>query len=163
MNSMSTRLTTLIVAFLLLCAVNASALEPEKLVINERDGIMTFAETFVGKPYIYAGYTQKGFDCSGFVYFVYKNFNIEVPRTSASYLRFGKEVTLENCKKGDIILFTGTNYNRSVVGHVGIITSEQGEPVRFIHSSSSKKNRGVKITDYINSGYPKRYMGIRRP
>lgn len=160
---MSMKHKTLILAFLLLSAVNASAEKSEKPVIDEQDSIVTFAESFVGMPYVYTGSTPEGFDCSGFVYFVYKNFNVEVPRISSAYSGFGKEVTLENCQKGDIILFTGTNYDRSAVGHVGIITSDPGEPIRFIHSSSSRKNRGVTITDYLKSKYPKRYMGIRRP
>ncbi len=61
-----------------------------------------------------------------------KNFGIEVPRISAAYSGFGQPVSLEDCQKGDIILFTGTNYSRSSVGHVGIIISDRGEPVRFI-------------------------------
>jgi cell wall-associated NlpC family hydrolase len=147
---------------LLLCAFHAHAQKPEETLPYQQDSLVKFAESFVGKPYVFGGVNPKGFDCSGFVYYIYNNFDMKVPRVSSAYSRFGKEVTLESCQKGDIILFTGTNYDRSVVGHIGIIISDQGEPVRFIHSSSSKKHRGVVITDYINSGYPRRYMGIRR-
>lgn len=126
------------------------------------DRIVMFAESFIGKPYVFGGATPGGFDCSGFLYFVYNNFNISVPRVSSGYFHFGREVSLEECQRGDIILFTGTNYNRSVIGHVGIVVSGHKEPLRFIHSSSSDKHRGVTITEYAKSGYPKRYMGIRR-
>ncbi len=151
-----------ILTILVLFLVNTTAQKPLNSNHSTHDSIVKFAESFVGKPYLYGGCTQKGFDCSGFVYFVYKCFDIEVPRSSADYWTFGNEVAAENCQKGDIILFTGTNYDHSVVGHVGIIISNQGEPIRFIHSSSSKKHRGVTITDYASSSYPKRYMGIRR-
>ena len=155
--------TILVCAFLLLSIVNAGAEKFSMQAIPEQESIVRFAESFLGTPYVYSGNGERGFDCSGFVHYVYKNFGIEVPRISAAYSGFGQPVSLEDCQKGDIILFTGTNYSRSSVGHVGIIISDRGEPVRFIHSSSSRKNRGVTITDYHNSKYHRRYMGIRRP
>jgi len=163
LNTMSIKHTILIFALLLSCAFHANAQEPETPGMNTQDRLVKFAESFVGKPYVFGGNTPKGFDCSGFVSFVYKNFDMEVPGISSAYAGFGKEVTFENRQKGDIILFTGTNYDHSTVGHVGIIISDPGESLRFIHASSSKKHRGVTITDYINSGYPGRYMGIKRP
>ena len=163
MKNMSIKQTILICAFLLLSIVDAGAEMFKLPAFHQQDSIVRFAESFVGTPYVYSGNGENGFDCSGFVHFVYKNFGIEVPRISSAYSGFGETVTLEGCQKGDIILFTGTNYNRSSVGHVGIIISDRGEPIRFIHSSSSRKNRGVTITDYHNSKYPRRYMGIRRP
>jgi cell wall-associated NlpC family hydrolase len=130
---------------------------------TKADSIVKYSITLVGKPYVYGGCSEKGFDCSGFVYFVYRHFDIEVPRSAADYAHFGKKIPLDSCAKGDIILFSGTDYNLNVVGHVGIIISGRGEPIRFIHSSSSAKHNGVTITEYRNSGYPKRYIGIRRP
>lgn len=159
---MSLKQTIFSLLLLLACVFHANAQKPEETLPFQQDSLVKFAESFVGKPYVFGGGNPRGFDCSGFVYFIYNNFDIQVPRVSSAYSVFGKEVSLENCQKGDIILFTGTNYNRSVVGHVGIIISDRGEPVRFIHSSSAKKHRGVVITDYLKSGYPRRYMGVRR-
>jgi len=96
------------------------------------------------------------------VYYVYNHFDLEVPRSSADYAKVGMKIRMDAYRKGDIILFTGTNYDHSVVGHVGIIISNQDEPLQFIHSSSSKRHWGVTITDYQNSGYPERLIGIRR-
>lgn len=128
----------------------------------EADSIVDFALKYIGKPYKWAGNSDKGFDCSGFVSFVYGHFDMKTPRSACDYKLIGTEITIENYHKGDIILFSGTDYNKSIIGHVGIIISENGEPLKFIHSSSSKKHWGVVITDYTNSNYPKRYIGIRR-
>ena len=61
-----------------------------------------------------------------------------------------------------MIVFTGTNPKDKTVGHVGIVISELGEPIKFIHASSSSAHPGVVITSYENSGYVKRFVGIRR-
>lgn len=153
---------SLILVLLFWWAFQANAQTTPESDAYKQDNIIEFAQSFLGKPYIFGGTTPKGFDCSGFIHFVYKHFDVNVPRTSSSYSDFGREVNLEDCQKGDIILFTGTNYNRSVIGHVGIVISDQGKPLRFIHSSSSGKHRGVTITEYQKSGYPKRYLGVRR-
>jgi cell wall-associated NlpC family hydrolase len=111
------------------------------------DSVVNYAIKYIGTPYLWAGSSDSGFDCSGFVSFVYRHFQIETPNTSKDYTQIGTPILMEDCGKGDIILFSGTDMNKSIVGHVGIIVSKKGEPVRFIHSSSSKKHWGVVITD----------------
>jgi len=128
----------------------------------DKDSLINYAKSYLGKPYKYGSSCEKAFDCSGFVSFVFRHFGISTPNSSKDYYRTGTSILLDSCKKGDIILFTGTNFSRKQVGHVGIIISNQGEPVFFIHSSSSKNHWGVTITDYNNSAYPKRFMGIKR-
>jgi cell wall-associated NlpC family hydrolase len=126
------------------------------------DSIVDYAYKFIGKPYLYGGSSVNGFDCSGFVSFIYGHFNISTPRSSADYGKIGIIIAIDSCQKGDIILFTGTDLNHSVIGHVGIIMNELGEPVKFIHSSSSKKHQGVVITYFKESAYVSRFIGIRR-
>jgi cell wall-associated NlpC family hydrolase len=129
---------------------------------NTADSIVSYAKSLVGVPYQFGGNSDQGFDCSGFVSYVFGHFNINTPRESSCYYNLGISVPIDSCRKGDLILFTGTNIDTSTVGHVGIIISEYGEPIRFIHSSSSKNNQGVTITEYLNSGYQRRFIGIRR-
>lgn len=126
------------------------------------DSLVTFAKQYVGKPYKWGGSSEQGFDCSGFVSFVFRHFGITTSHGARDYYHLGTHVSIDSCRKGDIFLFTGTNFSRKSVGHVGIIISNPGEPVLFIHSSSSKKHWGVTITNYSESSYPKRFMGIRR-
>jgi cell wall-associated NlpC family hydrolase len=126
------------------------------------DSLVGFAKKYVGTPYKWGGSSEQGFDCSGFVSFVFRHFGITTSHGARDYYHLTTKVSLDSCKKGDIILFTGTNFSRKSVGHVGIIISNPGEPVMFIHSSSSKNHWGVTITNYSESAYPKRFMGIRR-
>lgn len=126
-----------------------------------RDSIVEYAKTFLGTPYKYANASPNtGFDCSGFTWFVFNHFGVEIPRSSKDYMTLGKRVTLETCQKGDIILFTGTDPTEKRVGHVGIIISNPGDSVKFIHSSSSDNHYGVTITSYYKSAYPKRFIGV---
>lgn len=127
------------------------------------DSIAQYAQTFLGTPYKYGCCSPaSGFDCSGFTWFVFNHYGYAIPRSSRDYVTLGKEVSLDVCGKGDIILFRGTHANDKSVGHVGIIVSDPGEPVKFIHASSSKNHYGVVVTDYYNSAYPKRFVKVCR-
>jgi cell wall-associated NlpC family hydrolase len=145
--------------------VEATLAKPDTLLLVNPvgDSIVQYAHTFLGTPYKYGCCSpSSGFDCSGFTWFVFKHYGYSIPRSSKDYVNLGKEVSLTECRKGDIILFRGTHANDKSVGHVGIIISNPGEPVKFIHSSSSKNHRGVVVTDYYNSAYPKRFVKICR-
>ncbi len=128
------------------------------------DSILNFAKKQMGIRYHYAHCTPKeGFDCSGFVYYVFNHFNIKVPRASLDYEKMGKLIPADSAKPGDIIVFTGTNYKNKFPGHVGIILSQPCENITFIHSSSSKKKSGVKISSFADSpGYKIRFIKIAR-
>lgn len=127
------------------------------------DSIVEYAKTFLGTPYKYASASPKnGFDCSGLTWFVFNHFGITVPRSAKDYKKFGKEIPIAEARKGDIIVFRGTHINDKSAGHVGIVISNPGESLQFIHASSSKKHNGVVITDYYHSAYPKRFIKIIR-
>ena len=126
-----------------------------------RDSLVSYAKTLQGIGYRYGGSTQKGFDCSGFVYYVYKHFNYTVPRTSSSYSSFGEKIELDSCQAGDVIVFTGTKSEIRKPGHIGIIVQNNNGIIDFIHASSSKKHYGVIITRYNNSGYERRFLSVK--
>src|SRR5690349_4781431 len=76
------------------------------------DELVVFAESLQGVPYKYGSAEIKtGFDCSGFITYVFNHFGISVPRTSADFTNAGPEVSIRNCRPGDIILFTGSDPN----------------------------------------------------
>jgi len=119
--------------------------------------LLDFAKSMIGKPYRYASSNpDKGFDCSGFVNYVFENFGFNVPRSSPEFAHTGVTVKLDEAKVGDVLIFTGTNPRVRKVGHVGIISSIEDGEIKFIHSTSGKAN-GVTITDF-NSYYKSRFM-----
>lgn len=119
--------------------------------------IIAFARSLRGIRYRYASANPKtGFDCSGFIHYVFRNFQITVPRSSAAFAEAGKPIDLKNAGPGDLILFTGTNSQIRSIGHIGMVVSEPGEPLRFIHSTSGKAY-GVTETA-LNDKYRKRFM-----
>jgi lipoprotein Spr len=129
---------------------------------TKADSLVEFAKSLLGKKYNYGTCSPgAGFDCSGFVYYVFSQFGITLPRSSYLMADIGKEIKLKNCEKGDLIFFTGTNSESRKVGHVGIIISDKGEPVEFIHSSSGKKN-SVVITPLSSAHYQKRFIRVVR-
>ena len=137
----------------------------DSLTINPVcDSIVNYAKTFLGTKYKYGACSpEKGFDCSGFVYYVFKHFNMDVPRASMDYEKMGKIIPIDSANVGDIVVFTGTNPKNRYPGHVGIVLSKPGENFTFIHSSSSEKKSGVKISSYADSpGYKVRFIKIVR-
>jgi lipoprotein Spr len=120
--------------------------------------LVTFAKTLTGVPYKYGSADPaEGFDCSGFITYVFNHFGIAVPRTSEDFTYIHREVDLKDAKTGDLILFTGTDSTIRVVGHMGIILATPGQELRFIHSTSGHDNLGVTETP-MNSYYQGRYV-----
>ncbi|RIW16377.1 NlpC/P60 family protein [Algoriphagus lacus] len=120
-----------------------------------RDSLEDFGMDLLGVPYVYAGTSREGFDCSGFVYYVFKNFDIEVPRSSSQFDNFGKEISIDSVKKGDILVFLSPT--RNAIGHIGIVTTPNGMETEFIHASSSKEMQ-VTISSLKQPGYSKRFV-----
>ena len=111
-----------------------------------RNNIVANAKQHLGTPYVWAGSSPSGFDCSGFTSYVMKGFGKDLSRRSEDQFNDGKKVKEKNVQKGDLIFFS----NGSGISHVGIVISEKGQPLVMIHASSSK---GVIITDIESSEY----------
>jgi len=122
---------------------------------TKTDSLIAYAHTFLGRRYRRGGTGQKGFDCSGYTMTVFSKFGVKLPHTSAGQGLIGFEVPRTYIRKGDLILFRGRGRKGRRIGHVGIVISEKGEPVRFIHSSTSE---GVRIDRLEYQYYRKRYI-----
>ena len=144
-------------------AKNKKAKTKKKFITLERKAlinkIIKSGLSRIGTPYMYGGATEKGFDCSGFVHYAFKKFNINVPRSSSELAEAGRKVKLHETRKGDILIFTGTNVSDRNPGHVGIVISKAGDPIEFVHSSS---NGGVKISKVEGTNYERRFLETRR-
>lgn len=137
--------------------------KPTKTVVThinnseiDRNELVKFAKKLLEVPYVYG--TQdpnKGFDCSGFVNFVFKNFNILVPRSSSGFKNFGKKLKIEDVKLGDVLVFNGYK-DSTTIGHLGIVCDANGINSKFIHASSGKVME-VTISDLNSDHYSKRF------
>jgi cell wall-associated NlpC family hydrolase len=115
----------------LISAVNTGVVKATELI--------QFAKTLIGVPYAWASIDPKiGFDCSGFITYVFTHFKIQVPRSSIDFTNVGLTIPFENAKSGDIILFTGTNPLETSIGHMGLVVSNDKEGIQFIHATSGK-------------------------
>jgi cell wall-associated NlpC family hydrolase len=121
--------------------------------------MLSFAHDLLGTPYVYAGMSPEGFDCSGFTAYVYDQFGISIPHSSALQTDSGSSIPKYKAKAGDLIIFTGTNASIRKPGHVGIIVSTSDDTTKFIHSSS---NGGVKVSNVEGTNYSKRFLEVRR-
>lgn len=118
--------------------------------------LMAYAETLMGTPYVYASTNPTvGFDCSGFITYVFNHFGIRVPRSSIDFTNVGKAIPVEEAKRGDIILFTGTNPAERHVGHMGFVVSNT-DTLKFIHATSGKA-MSVTVTP-LSSYYQSRFV-----
>lgn len=125
------------------------------------DSVVDFAKTLIGIKYKYGSVIkEQGFDCSGFINYVFNNFNIQVPRTTVDFTNAGKPVPLDDSRKGDLILFTGTDTTGWIVGHMGMITDNENGIIQFIHSSSGKAN-GVIVSN-LSKYYTTRFVKVIR-
>ena len=116
--------------------------------------IVATAKQYMGAPYVYGGMSPSGFDCSGFVNYVYKLCGYSMSRVASSiYNNNGTYVEKANLQIGDLVFFAS---NSSSIGHVGIYIGNG----QFIHSSSGAGC--VVISDLSSNYYLKNYVGAKR-
>lgn len=117
------------------------------------DDIATYALKFKGTPYKFGGTTPSGFDCSGYIRYVFNHFGISLPRTSAEQYNVGTSVSKSNLQKGDLVFFANT-YKKGI-SHTGIYLGD-GNVV-------SAESGGVKVSNINTNPYwgPK-YAGAKR-
>lgn len=135
------------------------------VIINTKnvvaDSVVDFAKTLIGIRYKYgSAIKEQGFDCSGFITYVFNHFKIQVPRISKDFINAGTPVSLNESKPGDLILFTGTDTTGWIVGHMGIIIQNDNGKIQFIHSASGK-SVGVIISE-MSKYFETRFMKVIR-
>ena len=129
-----------------------------------RDSIVRLALRQLGTPYVWAGTSPTtGFDCSGFITYVFSQFGVATPHATALLINAGQPVPRAQAQPGDIVVFTGTAEGSTTPGHAGIVISALGEtPLRFVHASSARRESGVKVSQVEDSGYERRFLQVRR-
>jgi len=127
-----------------------------KLSANEREALTEYAKYFKGGRYIWGGTTPKGFDCSGYVQYLYKKQGINLPRTALAQSQVGEDVDIDELKKGDLLFFLTDKKRKIPVTHVGIYLGN-GE---FIHAASRKK--GIIISPITQGYYASKFVKAKR-
>ncbi len=134
---------------------NDSRLVPfGKVLINKTQAaaLISTAKKYIGVPYIFGGTTPSGFDCSGFLQYVFKQNGIQIPRLADEQYKLGKRANIAELAAGDLVFFTTYEAGAS---HCGIYLGEG----QFLHTSSS---RGVRI-DYLDNTYwAPRFIGAKK-
>ena len=99
----------------------ASAQTPTPKNDPQVDAIINYAKSFLGVPYRYGGTTPSGFDCSGFINYIFGNFGFDLVRTSYGLAELGTTVKLSDVQPGDLMFFKGSNVHSTAVGHVALV------------------------------------------
>ena len=113
--------------------------------------IIDFAKRLEGIPYLYAGNTMAGFDCSGFIYFLHNQAGVKIERKSSeSY--YLDSVVVTNPVPGDLVFFQNTY--KEGISHMGIFLGDN----QFIHAGS----KGVEITKLDNVYWNEHFVSFNR-
>ncbi|PAD96014.1 C40 family peptidase [Terribacillus saccharophilus] len=115
------------------------------------DKLISVAKSQLGKPYVWGGSSTAGFDCSGFIYYAFKNAGYDISRTSEEGY-FNRSYYVSSPQPGDLIFFKGTY--KAGISHMGIYLGGG----QFIHAD----NDGVRITSTSNSYYAKHFDSYKR-
>jgi hypothetical protein len=118
------------------------------------DQIVKVAKEYIGVPYKWGGTTPSGFDCSGYMRYVYDQVGISLPRTAADQYNAGTKVSKSELKPGDLVFFHKT-YNKKGITHAGIYIGNN----QFISATSSK---GIKVDSLSSSYWGPKYYGATR-
>lgn len=116
---------------------------------NLADKMIATAKQYMGTPYVWGGTSPSGFDCSGFLHYVFLQNGVTIPRTVATIYEKGTHV--ESPSRGDLVFFETYKEGPS---HAGIYLGNG----QFIHASSSK---GVTISSMDNPYWSPRYLGAK--
>lgn len=114
--------------------------------------IISNAMDYLGVPYVFGGTSPYGFDCSGYVQYVFANAGISLPRTADVQYEVGMPISTTELVAGDLVFFSTYTWGAS---HVGIYLGDNN----FIHASSS---RGISVDSLGSSYWSSHYIGARR-
>ena len=128
--------------------VGSSELETAPAPPSRYGGVVGIAMQFLGTPYVWGGSSPGGFDCSGFVMYVYAQVGVSLPHNAAAQFGYGAPVSRDQLEPGDIVFFDGLGHNGIYIGGG-----------QFIHSPHT--GDVVKISSLCDSWYDRGFVGAR--
>jgi cell wall-associated NlpC family hydrolase len=126
--------------------VKGTLSEEEKAKIREQ--IPSLAKKYIGVPYVYAGKTPRGFDCSGYTSYVMGLFGIGITGSSRHQAVLGKPVNVKEVKTGDLVFFSRYGKGGRVT-HVALVLDNVDGRVTIIHANGP----GIMVEDLFSSKY----------
>ena len=122
----------------------------------DKQKLLEDAKYYKGGRYVWGGTTPEGFDCSGYVQYLYKKHNINLPRTAWEQSKKGEVVNIDNLQKGDLLFFLTDKKRGIPITHVGIYIGNG----KFIHAAS--KEKGIIISPLTHGSYAETFVSARR-
>ena len=123
------------------------------------DSIVEKAKEYLSTKYVYGGCSENGFDCSGFIYYVFNEFNVSLSKSSSRLSNMGENVEFKDVRVGDLLFFKSRDLNSDHVGHVSLVIGKTQNTFQMIHAT----RRGVVIDSYNEMAYyNKRFLFARR-
>ncbi|MDQ6672209.1 MAG: C40 family peptidase [Chloroflexota bacterium] len=133
-----------------LCSSNVASATPAPGI-----QVANLAQTYVGSRYVWGGSSPAGFDCTGFVMWVFGQFNVPLPHNEAGQLGSGASVSADDLQPGDVVVFANT-YRRGL-SHVGIYLGEG----QFVHAVN--ETHGVMVNSLWDDYWGPHFVGASRP
>ena len=116
--------------------------------------VADLAQQYVGSRYVWGGSSPAGFDCTGFVMWVFGQFGVSMPHNEAGQLASGDRVGADDLQPGDVLVFANT-YRRGL-SHVGIYLGDG----RFVHAVD--ESHGVLVSNLGDAYWNSRLVGASR-
>ncbi|WP_082087931.1 C40 family peptidase [Domibacillus indicus] len=152
MNSCKKAIFSFLAIILFLSMSPLTAVKTEAASIGE--SVVAYGKKFIGVPYVWGGTTPGGFDCSGFVQYIYKNVaDVSLPRTTGEQYAVGTAVAKSELQVGDLIFYANT-YKKGI-SHVGIYAGNN----QVLNATSSK---GIALVSMNDSYWGPKYAGAKR-
>lgn len=120
--------------------------------------VISTAKSYIGTPYKYGGTSRSGMDCSSLIQKSYKTIGVALPRTAKEQSKIGSKKSWGTIREGDIVYFK-FKQKRNKWWHTGMITSVEGNSIKFIHASTS---RGVVESNLMSDYYKNNVKSFRR-